>query len=543
MEHPKNKLSKLQELVKKTEESKVESESKVKKSEEPDIGSNINNPVNELEKRKRGRGRPKGSQNKNKGFRKKDQDAIAKAAKVLWEKKMVSWKLDKAQMRMYNSYKNRTRDELVWVVTRQAIGKSFCAAVIAIEECLNNPGFRIAYVSPQKSQTRDVVEKNINIILQDCPKNLRPKYDTQRGVWKFNNGSILKVAGIDGGHIESLRGQTFDLVFVDEAGFPTASDFVYAMESVIYPTMARSDNPLLLMFTTPPKSYDHPFNDYWEKAEVNGNLVFMTIYDSCLPPEEIAKIEERYGKDSVAFRREFCCERIADASSLVIPEATKEKLEDIVKEHKRPEFFKAYTSADYGVMDMNAILFGYHDFLENKLIIEDELVLAGQEYDTKTMAEAIINKELELWGENKKPIRYCDNNLQIIRDFSNLYNLSFLATDKKDKQVHINKVRIKIQNLEILINPKCVNLISHIQNAVWDKSRKNYKRALDHHYDFLDALIYMVRNVDYNHNPFPVGFNLQGDFISPKYNPNGDGDKFQEFLSALTQARKNRRAR
>jgi hypothetical protein len=80
---------------------------------------------------------------------------------------------------------------------------SFTALTTVMEACLQTAGLRVAYVSPQKAQTRDVVEKNIHIILADCPDQLRPKYDQQRGMWKFNNGSIMKVAGIDGGHVES----------------------------------------------------------------------------------------------------------------------------------------------------------------------------------------------------------------------------------------------------------------------------------------------------------------------------------------------------
>jgi hypothetical protein len=531
-EHPKDKMERLDWLVKKTEACQVEPSKNI------DLTHNINNPREELKKVHQS-GRPSGSENKNIGFRKKDLAAMEKAAKVLWEAGHVFWKLDKAQMRMYESYKNRKGDELVWVVTRQAIGKSFCAGVIAIEECMNKPNFRVAYVSPQKAQTREVVDKNIGIILSDCPERLRPKYDTQRGIWKFNNGSIIKIVGIDGGHIDNIRGQTFDLVMLDEAGFPSPHEFEYAMESVIYPTMTRADKPLLLMFTTPPESFDHPFNDYWERAEINGNLVFMTLYDSCLPPADIAKIEERYGKDSVHFRREFMCEKIPNYSNLVVPEATEQKMSEIIKDVKVPDYYKCYVSADYGVMDANAILFAYHDFLNNQLVIVDELMLTGQEFDTQRMALAIKEKEAELWA-GKTPSRYCDNNLQIIRDFSVLYHLNFLATSKDNKQAHVNQVRMKIQNKEIVISSKCVNLISHIKNATWDKNRQKFKRALNHHYDFLDALIYLVRNVDYNHNPYPHGYILKGDFISPKYKDDSKSTEFSRHMKEIFTAKKNR---
>lgn len=887
-QHPKKTIKKLNELLEKTEDKII---SNTKKDKPKKIDPKIDTV--EIEKNtRRKRGRPKGSSNKNVGFRKKDQKEIEKAAKVLWERGLVHWKLDKAQMRMYNSYKNRVSDQLIWVVTRQAIGKSYCAAVIAIEDCINNPNHRIAYVSPQKAQTRDVVEKNILIILEDCPDNIRPKYDSQKGLWKFPNGSIIKVAGIDGGHIDNLRGQSFDLIMIDEAGFPSASDFNYAMEDVLYPMMTRADNPLMIMFTTPPKTYDHPFNDYWDKARDTQDYIFMTIYDSCLSPARVAKIENKYGKDSIAFKREFMCvdentdiktkngykpikdievgeevfthkgrykpvkdvfrnplgkrkvyeitcsnsmkhivteghelyvektkkhkpeimdkgewikveeyldkkvtdriyfknpidktsnnteveddfiflagwycaegwsskttqafglslnkkdpidkinqavinligkpmkmeqdydqhsnfgiyskylkerlsefgrvgldkkipswvfglsdrqkriflnayidgdgytkegsitvtsiskdlilgvsdlllsigcgnsiryakkegykstfqnkrdiycrksygleicgknlqifkeetpntysyhfvegdyfysqitkvreieydkeivydleieddhsyvsthatfhncEKIADTNSLVIPEATNEKMADIIGDWIEPEFCQKYVVADYGVMDNNAFLFCYYDFMNGKVVIQDELILSGAEYDTALMAEEVRKKEVELWGKDGvltlEPQRYCDNNLQIIRDFANLHNLMFLATAKDNKQAAINDVRVRLQGDMIVINPKCVNLINHIQNATWDKNRMKFKQGLDHHYDTLDCLIYLIRNIDYQKNPFPSGYFLKGSFISPKYN-NREKTQFEQSMEKLFTPKKRGR--
>lgn len=509
-ERPKEKVWRLDDLAKKAEEQEDQVYDEAV-SEQP---VDNDNPIEFLENPpKRKPGRPLRSYGPTS---KKDKVTLEKATKTLWRKSMLSWKLDKAQKDMYDSYHNRTTDLVVWVVCRQAIGKSYCANLIAIEEALRKPNLRIAYISPQKSQTRDVVEKNTLNILQDCPENLRPKWDTMRSMWVFKNGSMIKVAGIDGGHIESLRGQTFDIVMVDEAGFPSAEEFVYAMESVVFPTMTRAARPIMLMFSTPPVNYDHPFNDYWDRAQLSNSLVFKTLYDSCQTKAQIQSIEDRLGKDSIGFRREYMCERLADTTKLVVPEANKEKMVEIVKEWQRPPFFKTYVSADYGVMDLNAILFGYYDFRASKLIIEDELLLKGEEYDTDKMAKVILAKEKELWNTEFPPARYCDNNLQIIRDFANMNNLIFLASGKDGKQAAVNEVRMRVNNSEIIINPKCVNLINHLQNAVWDKKRQSFRRALDHHYDFLDALIYMVRNVDYNHNPYPAGYMMQGKFISKK---------------------------
>jgi hypothetical protein len=538
-ENPRKQLSKVRELLEKTADAQVQ----VAEVNPDELASNYIvevDPKEILEKNtvKRPIGRPKGSVARYGALKRYESDELKKAKDTLWRKGILAeMKLDKAQLDLYRTFKNRTDSLVVWVASRQ-MGKSFSALVTVLEACMQNPGIRVAYISPQKAQTRDVVEKNMMIILADCPDALRPKYDQQRGFWRFKNASLIKVAGIDGGHVESIRGQTFDIVVVDEAGFPNADDFKYAIEDVIFPTMTRAENPVILLFSTPPVNYDHPFNDYWEKAELTGNLAVKTIYDTVLPKKQIQDIESRYGIDSIGFRREYLVQRIADTNTLVVPEATPDLMEEIIREHKRPAYFKPYVTADYGVMDLNAVLFGYYDFQQDLIVIEDELKMSGAEYDTARMAKDIRTKEIELWGEYLKPDRYCDNNLQIIRDFVNLHNLTFLATDKTNKQAHVNVVRTKINGKRIIINPKCTNLIQHLQNAVWDKDRKKFRKAIGHHYDFLDCLIYLVRNINYTHNPFPENYFVKGEFISPKLDELRNKSEFVRHLSKMFTPRK-----
>ena len=46
-----------------------------------------------------------------------------------------------------------------------------------------------------------------------------------------------------------------------------------------------------------------------------------------------------------------------------------------------------------------------------------------------------------------------------------------------------------------------------MKNATWNKSRKSYERSPDAgHYDAIDALKYLVRNIQQNKNPYPANF-------------------------------------
>lgn len=70
-----------------------------------------------------------------------------------------------------------------------------------------------------------------------------------------------------------------------------------------------------------------------------------------------------------------------------------------------------------------------------------------------------------------------------------------------------------LSNERILINPKCQTLLRHLKHCKWkDKSAKDdFARSSenDGHYDAVDALLYFVRAINYNKNPYPAsyGFN------------------------------------
>jgi hypothetical protein len=75
-------------------------------------------------------------------------------------------------------------------------------------------------------------------------------------------------------------------------------------------------------------------------------------------------------------------------------------------------------------------------------------------------------------------------------------------------------MRIMLKERRIIINPRCVTLIRHLKNAVWKKGRKEFSRSPDMgHYDAVDALKYMVRNVVYSHNPYPANYDRTKDEV------------------------------
>jgi hypothetical protein len=435
----------------------------------------------------------------------------SEASNALWRRANIAWKLDATQTKMYEAYKKSPRKVNTWVCSRR-LGKSFALAIIAIETCLRKPNAIVKYLAPEQKQVRTILRPLFQEILMDCPDDLLPVYRKDDSIFKFKNGSEIQIAGCDNQQYESMRGGKADLCIVDEAGF--VSELEYIIRSVLLPTTLSTGGRVILS-STPPRAADHDFAEHYVKeARFSGDLVLFTI-DDCprYTKQQVEDMAAEYGgRNSVEFRREFLCEFITDSNFQVVPEFDEQCRKECVKEWERPKFFDAYVSMDIGFDDLTFVVFAYWDFKKNKLIIEDELVMNGQRMTTDVLATAIKFKEANLWKdqytlEPKAPyMRVSDNNKILINDLQQTYKLTFIATEKDDKDAALNNMRVMIKSGQVIINPRCKNLILHLQNATWNKSRKTYTRSPDAgHYDGVDALCYLCRNVQISKNPYPYG--------------------------------------
>lgn len=437
----------------------------------------------------------------------------AQARHQLWQAGILHWMLHPVQKELYDSFMNCKEKIVVWNCARR-LGKSTTLCVIAVEKCLTTPNSLVKYCCAKQKDAKSMIRPIMMKILETCPKELRAEFKTQEGDWVFPNGSRIQVTGLDGGRAESIRGGDSHLAIIDEAGLVT--DLPYIITSIILPTTAVTKGKIILA-STPPKSSTHPFiTRYLNKARIEGNLVTKTIHDNPnIEKDEFDKIiEESGGVNSIDFRREYLCQIITDTNYAIIPEFTKELQEIVIKEWPRSPFYDSYVAMDVGMKDLTVVLFAWFDFMSSKVIIEDEFVINGQKLNTTALAEGIRAKEDAVFmnkqtGEYKPPyLRISDNNLIVIKDLWDLHGIRFLPTRKDDADAALNKVRVMLQNEEIIINPRCKVLITHLESGIWNKAKTSFARneADMGHFDAIDSLKYLVRNVQLTKNPYPAGF-------------------------------------
>lgn len=434
-----------------------------------------------------------------------------KAAKdALWLRGNISWKLDELQQEIRKTYYDSSNKINVWLMSRR-LGKSYLLCALALEQCIRHPNSIVKYLAPEGKQVKTIIKPIISELAEDCPPELKPEFKTQEMLYRFPNGSEIHLAGSDSGGAEKLRGSRAHMCIVDEAGF--CDTLKYAVRSILLPTMLTTGGRIILS-STPPSQSGHEFLDFIEEAEAKQTLIKKTVYDCPRYSKEFIEREilSQYarGARDDEFRREYMVEIIKDEQFAVVPEFDDELQKKIIKEWEKPPYYDAYVSLDFGVSDLTVAVFGYYDFKAAKLIIEDEVVMNGAKMNTTVLAHAIRTKEGELWkdaytGEPKTPyLRVADNNLLLIQDLTSLHNLTFVPTDKADKHGALNSMRIMMQTERVIINPKCQTLINHLKYAEWNKERTKYKRSAAYgHYDAIDALVYLCRNLVLSHNPYP----------------------------------------
>lgn len=448
------------------------------------------------------------------------------AIRELWARGILQYKLHPVQKKMMASYISHN-DEITVISCSRRLGKSFLLCLLAVEKCIQTPNAIVKYVCPTKKQVKDIVEDIMRILLADCPPEMMPQFKYNDYKYVFPNGSEIKMAGTDGGHHENLRGSKCDLWIVDEAGF--CDELQYVVNSILAPT-ADTTGGRGILASTPSKSIDHEFIElFLEPAEIKGKLIKYVIYDNpLLSKAKIQEIIDRFPlkEKDPEFRREYLCEVITNNNLSVIPEFTKEMQVEIVKDLARAPFFDAYVSMDIGFKDLTVVLFAYYDFKNGILVVEDELVQDGRVLLIQKFADDIRKKEETLWtsplsGEFKPPfMRVADNNnLIMLNQLTYQHNMLFIPTAKDNKDAHLNNVRMMIANKQLIINPRCKTLIYHLQNGRWNRAMKEFARSPDAgHYDAIDSLIYLVRNVQKNKNPYPPGYGFMSreDYFSPK---------------------------
>lgn len=435
----------------------------------------------------------------------------------------MAWKVGKLDYRLRNSQKaikaawnaSKASSRKFYINSTRRLGKSSFLLHLMVEECIKNSGSRWCFFAPVKDGLLDYIEPIIAKTFEDCPDERRPKFDRNRFMFSFSNGSTILFRGSNNQQHRVRRGLDLDGAGVDEAR--DVDDLKDLIDSVIFPALFSS-NGYLILSSTPADSFSHDLYSYYTLAEVEGWLYECSIDKAAeldpeaFPRDRIAEWKKETDRDDV-WQREYMCKWIIDSTRI----AVQEWKSDYIKAYKKDvfyPFYHHYIGIDWGSKDFTALIFATWDFKRAKLVVEGELTFSGTAVRSDKIAEAITLMKLKLWGEDAAIYRMISDSADpiLINELNGHPGMNCTPVYKeKSLEAMLNQFRILVGTEKIEVVPSCPMTLSNLKSAVWDKTRTALDRdPYNHHFDHLMALVYLTRGLVPNDNPIPKDFGVDG---------------------------------
>jgi hypothetical protein len=386
---------------------------------------------------------------------------------------------------------------------------------------------RVKIASAYLKDVEEYIVPTFDLVLEDCPEELKPQYLDSKKKYRFKNGSEIQIVGLDK-NPNAGRGNYCDLYVFDEAAFIKNLSYIYS--SIVMPMTMYRDGAKVIMISTPPKTPDADFVDFIHKAKREDAYVELDIYKNPMVTPEMAEEYRRECLTETDWEREYLCKIVTDKTLALIPEAANRDFSVHINAYNDPNYvyFHKYVSMDLGVRDLNVTLFAYYDFSRAKLVIQREHVMNGPDMTTPKLHAAISEIEKELWQGKEPYKRVADNNNPLLLlDLGSIHNMFFHSTSKDNLHAMVNSVRVWISQDRIEIDPSCRFLIDSIKFGIWNENRSEFARSKTlGHYDAVASLMYLVRNIDEQTNPIPIVRKFE-DFVTE------DEDQINEFKKLI----------
>jgi hypothetical protein len=442
--------------------------------------------------------------------------AHREALKLAWTIGRLDYRLRQSQKAIKAAWlASQGHSRKFYINSTRRLGKSSFLLHLMVEQCIKNPRVRWCFFAPVKDGLLDYIEPIIEQTLQDCPDSLRPKFDKQRFMFQFSNGSSILFRGSNNQQHRVRRGLDLDGAGVDEGR--DVDDLKDLIDSVIFPALFSS-NGYLIISSTPADTFSHDLYNYYQLAQAENWLFECNIERAaeldpdCFPLDRIAEWKKETQRDDV-WLREYMCQWLIDSSRI----AVQEWKNDYSKPYHRDIFYKFYhhyIGIDWGSKDFTAIIFATWDFKRAKLVVEGELTFSGIQVRSDKIAVAITQTSLKLWGEDATCYRMISDSADpiLINELNGHPGMNCTPVYKeKSLEAMLNQFRILVGSEKIEVSPTCPMTISNLKSAVWDKTRTALdKDPYNHHFDHLMALVYLTRGLVPNENPIPKDFGVDG---------------------------------
>ena len=357
-------------------------------------------------------------------------------------------------------------------------GRRFGKTTLAIDEmkaCAALRNARIAYIAPTFQQARDIAWEQLKRDLNGC--NINETRLEIRVPNKYGNESLIVLRGWES--IETLRGQSFDLIVIDEVA--SMRNFWRQWEEVVRPTL--TDRKGEVLFISTPKGFNH-FYDLFNLQEKDTDFksFHFTSYDNPnIPPEEIDKAKLQLTEDR--FAQEYMAD-FRKTEGLVYKgfDRTKHVYSD---RNLEPEHAEVLAGIDWGWTNP-ASSHKYKKSPDRIYWITEEFYKTGK--TTGEIIEWVLTYgATKVYPDPAEP----DRNEEARRAGLNVRDVS------KDIEAGIACVQDLFKQDRIRIHSSCVNLIEELETYSYPEKKPNqneYEAPIkenDHAMDEMRYVLYM----------------------------------------------------
>jgi PBSX family phage terminase large subunit len=224
-------------------------------------------------------------------------------------------------------------------------GRRWGKTTLAIDQMkarLTIPNSRVCYIAPTYQQARDIAWEQLRNDLQQAGKANEARLEIE-----LVNGSKISLKGWEA--IETLRGQRFDMIVLDEVAM--MRNFWLNWQEVIRPTLTDTKGEALFIST--PKGFNHFYDlfGYQSKDEDYKSFHFTTYDNPHIPREEVDKAKLELTEDR--FAQEYMAD-FRKSEGLVYKEFLRWK--HLFKRLPEVGYVKTFGGVDFGFTNPCAVI-------------------------------------------------------------------------------------------------------------------------------------------------------------------------------------------
>ncbi len=366
-------------------------------------------------------------------------------------------------------------------------GRRFGKTTLAIDQikaCAAHATRRVAYIAPTFQQARDIAWEELK---RDCEKAATLINETRLEIRLANaqgGESLIVLRGWES--IETLRGQKFDLIVLDEVA--SMRNFKLHWQEVIRPTLTDTKGEAIFIST--PKGFNH-FYELFNMQETDPDFKsfhFSTYDNPHIPVEEIDKASHELTSDR--FAQEYMAD-FRKTEGLVYKEFDRERNVvtdadmDILKGNGL-SMRELLVGVDFGYTNPCAVLSVWRDS-------SDTLYVLNEFYERRRNDAQVAEYVASLKANKVFPDPEAPAAIEELRKRN--VNLRDVVKGKDSIKNGIDRVRELLKAQKLFVHNSCENLIMEFETYVYPDKKPDHnenENPIDENNHALDALRYVV---------------------------------------------------